>query len=55
MNSSEHGSTLVGEFRYRRPGGRIGDIVVDLGFCAREVVEECVEHAITIRRCNWAA
>ena len=47
MSASEHGSTLMGEFRYRRPGGRIGDIVVDLGFCAREVVEECVEHAIT--------
>jgi type IV pilus assembly protein PilB len=45
--SADHGSTLMGEFRYRRPGGRIGDIVVDLGFCAREVVEECVEHAIT--------
>ena len=47
MSASDHGSTLMGEFRYRRPGGRIGDIVVDLGFCAREVVEECVEHAIT--------
>ena len=38
---------MLSEFRYRRPGGRIGDIVVDLGFCAREVVEECVERAIS--------
>jgi type IV pilus assembly protein PilB len=37
---------VLGEFRYRRPGGRIGDIVVDLGFCSRDLVEECVEQAI---------
>ena len=38
---------MLSEFRYRRPGGRIGDIVVELGFCAREIVEECVQHAIS--------
>jgi len=45
MSTPEQTSAL-GEYRYRRPGGRIGDIVVDLGFCTRELVEDCVVHAI---------
>ena len=46
MSAPEATTAVLGEYRYRRPGGRIGDIVVDLGFCSRELVEECVELAI---------
>ena len=46
MSTPDPVTAVLGEFRYRRPGGRIGDIVVDLGFCSRELVEECVDFAI---------
>jgi len=43
MSASEtHDPAIGNEFRYRRPGGRIGDIVVELGFCSREAVEAAV-------------
>ena len=55
MSTPDQGTAVLSEFRYRRPGGRIGDIVVDLGFCAREVVEECVAARDQHRRRSSAA